>query len=123
MATVLIVDDAKIIRKGIRNIMENLGHTIIAEADNGFDGIEKYKECQPDIVTMDITMPNVNGIDSGVDAVKHIIDFDEDANIIMVTAHGEQDKVMKSIENGALGYVLKPITGDKLRTAIKKLGF
>jgi len=123
MATVLIVDDAKIIRKGLRNIMESLGHTIIAEATNGFDGIEQYKEKKPDIVTMDITMPNVGGIDSGVDAVKHIIDFDEDANIVMITAHGEQDKVMKSIENGALGYVLKPITGDKVRAAIKKLGF
>jgi two-component system chemotaxis response regulator CheY len=103
--------------------METLNHSIIAEADNGFDGVEKYKLKKPDIVTMDITMPKVNGVDSGVDAVKHIIDFDENAKIIMVTAHGEEDKVMKSIENGALGYVLKPITGNKLKLAIQKLGF
>jgi two-component system chemotaxis response regulator CheY len=123
MAKVLIVDDSKIIRKGLRGIMEMLGHEVIAEAVNGFDGIEKFKQFKPEIVTMDVTMPEVNGISNGVEAVKHIIQEDKDAIVIMVTAHGEEAKVMQSIEYGALGYVLKPITGEKIKNALKKVGF
>jgi two-component system chemotaxis response regulator CheY len=123
MAKVLIVDDSKIIRKGLRSIMEMLGHEVVAEAINGFDGIEKFKQFKPEIVTMDVTMPEVNGISNGVEAVKYIVQEDENAVVIMVTAHGEESKVMQSIEYGALGYVLKPITGEKIKNALKKVGY
>jgi len=123
MATVLVVDDSRIIRNGLKNVLERLGHTIVGEAENGFDGIKLYKELYPDVVTMDITMPAVSGIKNGIDAVKHIIEFDEFANIIMITAHGEQPKVMQSIKNGAKGYILKPITRDKVRESMQRVGF
>ena len=123
MATVLVIDDSRIIRNGLKNVLEKLGHTVIGEAENGFEGVKMYKELFPDIVTMDITMPSVSGIKSGIEAVKHIIDFDEFANIIMITAHGEQQKVMQCIKNGAKGYILKPITRDKVRESVQRVGF
>jgi len=123
MASVLVVDDSRIIRNGLKNVLEKIGHTVVGEAENGFEAIKLYKELFPDLVTMDITMPSVSGISSGMDAVKHIIEFDEFANIIMITAHGEQQKVMKSIKNGAKGYILKPITRDKVRESIQRVGF
>ena len=123
MATVLVVDDSRIIRNGLKNVLEKLGHIIIGEAGNGYEGVKLYKELYPDVVTMDITMPVVSGIKNGMDAVKQIIEFDEFANIIMITAHGEQQKVMQSIKNGAKGYILKPITRDKVRESMQRVGF
>jgi len=123
MATVLVVDDSRIIRNGLKNVLEKLGHVVVGEAENGFDGVKLYKELYPDVVTMDITMPATSGIKNGMDAVKHIIEFDEFANIIMITAHGEQQKVMQSIKNGAKGYILKPITRDKVRESVQRVGF
>jgi len=123
MATVLVVDDSRIIRNGVKNVLEKLGHTVVGEAENGYDGVKLYKELYPDVVTMDITMPAVSGVKNGIDAVKHIIEFDEFAKIIMITAHGEEQKVMQSIKNGATGYILKPITRDKVRDSVKRVGF
>jgi two-component system chemotaxis response regulator CheY len=121
MANVLIVDDAKIMRLNLKIILEKLGHQIISEAQNGFEAIDKYKVTKPDFVTMDVTMPSINGINDGIDAVGEIIKYDKDAKIIMVTSHGEQDKVIKAIQNGASNYVLKPIKQDKLEEIINKL--
>ena len=121
MANVLIVDDAKIMRLNLKIILEKLGHQVISEAQNGFEAIEKYKVTKPDFVTMDVTMPSINGINDGIDAVGEIIKYDKDAKIIMVTSHGEQDKVIKAIQNGASNYVLKPIKQDKLEEIINKL--
>jgi two-component system chemotaxis response regulator CheY len=97
MANVLIVDDAKIMRLNLKIILEKLGHQVVSEAQNGFEAIEKYKVTKPDFVTMDVTMPSINGINDGIDAVGEIIKYDKDAKIIMVTSHGEQDKVIKAI--------------------------
>jgi two-component system chemotaxis response regulator CheY len=121
MANVLIVDDAKIMRLNLKIILEKLGHQVISEAQNGFEAIDKYKVTKPDFVTMDVTMPSINGINDGIDAVGEIIKYDKDAKIIMVTSHGEQDKVIKAIQNGASNYVLKPIKQDKLEEIINKL--
>ncbi len=123
MATALVVDDSRIIRNGLKNVLEKLGHVVVGEAENGFDGVNLYKELYPDIVTMDITMPAKSGVKNGIDAVKQIKKFDEFANIIMITAHGEEQKVMQSIRNGAKGYILKPITRDKVRESIERVGF
>lgn len=114
MLNVLIVDDSLIIRKKIKKIVEKLGHTVIDSAQNGQEAIDKYQQHQPDLVTMDITMPDMDGIT----AVGHIIQKDANAKIVMVTSHGQEDMVIKSIQTGAVGYMLKPITEDKMAQAI-----
>ena len=114
MLKVLIVDDSLIIRKKITKIIEKLGHKVVFSAKNGQEAIDAYSECKPDLVTMDITMPDMDGIT----AVGHIIKSDVEAKIIMVTSHGQEDMVIKSIQAGAVGYMLKPITEDKMAQSI-----
>jgi two-component system chemotaxis response regulator CheY len=121
MAKVLIVDDAKIMRISIRKIIEKLGHIVVGEASSGYTGIQQYKLLKPDFVTMDITMPAEQGIEDGIEAVKQIIEFDKMAKIIMITSHGEQEKVIKAIQNGASNYMLKPLQAEKLKEIINKL--
>lgn len=114
MLKILIVDDSLIIRKKITKLLEKLGHEVVFGAKNGAEAIDAYNSKQPDLVTMDITMPDMDGIT----AVKHIVKDNHDAKIIMVTSHGQEDMVIKSIQAGAVGYMLKPITEDKLVNAI-----
>jgi two-component system chemotaxis response regulator CheY len=114
MLQVLIADDSLIIRKKITKILEKLGHTVVFSATNGQEAIDGYQAHRPDLVTMDITMPDMDGIT----AVKHIIAEDKSAKIIMVTSHGQEDMVIKSIQNGAVGYILKPISDEKMAQAI-----
>jgi len=121
MATFLIVDDAKVMRINLKKMIEELGHEVLAEASTGYQGIEAYKEHLPDIVTMDITMPGERSIKDGIDAVKGIIDFHPAAKIIMVTSHGEQNKVISAIKSGASNYLLKPIQLEKLEEIVNSL--
>ena len=114
MLKVLVVDDSLIIRKKLTKIINKLGHEVIYGAKNGQEGIDSFLSKKPDLVTMDITMPDMDGIT----AVKHIIEEDSEAKIIMITSHGQEDMVIKSIQAGAVGYMLKPITDDKLAVAI-----
>ena len=123
MANVLIVDDVRIMRLNIKSILEKLGHTVVGEADSGYKGIEEYKKCMPDFVTMDITMPEQNGIKDGIEAVAKIKEYNKGAQIIMVTSHGEEQKVRQAIKAGARNYILKPIDSPSLEKVIKKLGF
>lgn len=123
MANVLIVDDAKIMRMNIKGILEKLGHKVVGEADNGYDGVEEYKKCNPDFVTMDITMPEKNDINDGIDAVAKIKEYDKKAQVIMVTSHGEEQKVRKAIKAGAKNYILKPINAPAVGKVLVKLGF
>jgi len=121
LAKVLIVDDAKIMRMTIKKMIEKIGHTTIGEAKSGYEGIEQYKLLMPDLVTMDITMPADQGIADGIEAVKKIISFDKNAKIVMITSHGEQEKVIQAIQSGASNYLLKPLKEDKLIEVIDKL--
>ena len=121
MAKVLIVDDATIMRINMKRILEQLGHEVIGEAVNGLDAVEKYDTLKPDFVTMDITMPEAGGVEDGIEATKRIREADPKAKIIMVTSHGEQDKVIRAIQNGASNYMLKPLNVDKLTEIIEKL--
>ncbi len=114
MLKILIVDDSLIIRKKITTIVEKLGHEVVGQAKTGREAIEIYEGAKPDLVTMDITMPDMDGIT----AVKHIIEMDKNAKIIMVTSHGQEDMVIDSIKAGAVGYILKPITDEKLAEII-----
>lgn len=114
MLEILVVDDSLIIRKKLIKIIEKLGHKAVFGAKNGQEAISTYTSKRPDLVTMDITMPDMDGIT----AVKHIMKIDKDAKIIMVTSHGQEDMVIKSIQAGAVGYMLKPVTEEKLENAI-----
>lgn len=117
MLKVLIVDDSLIIRKNLRKMLEALGHAIIAEAKNGLEAVNHYNAHQPDLVTMDITMPEMDGIE----AVGQIYQKDRDAKIIMITSHGQEEKVIQSVQAGASGYILKPFDEKRLGEAIGKL--
>ena len=114
---VLIVDDSLIMRKNLSRNLEILGHHIVAEAKDGQESIDLYKLHQPDLVTMDITMPGMDGIT----ALEKIIQIDSASNIIMVTSHGQESMVMKALKAGSKGYILKPVTPDKLRESIGRI--
>lgn len=114
---VLIVDDSLIMRVNLVRSLEGLGHTIVAESTDGKSSILAYKKYKPDLVTMDITMPDMDGIT----AVQKIKEFDCEANIIMVTSHGQEAMVMNALKAGAKGYILKPVSPEKLREAIGKI--
>lgn len=121
MAKVLVVDDAKIMRANIKKMLDHLGHTVTGEAGDGLEAIEQYKLFKPDLVTMDITMPPAGEVTDGIVSVQKIREFDPNAKIIMVTSHGEQDKVIRAIQAGASNYVLKPIKVEKLEEVIGKV--
>jgi len=114
---VLIVDDSLIMRVNLVRSLEGLGHNIASEATDGSSSITAYQKYKPDLVTMDITMPDMDGIT----AVKKIKEFDDAANIIMVTSHGQEAMVMNALKAGAKGYILKPISSEKLKESIGKI--
>lgn len=117
MLNILVVDDSLIIRRNIGKMISELGHKVVAEAKSGKEAVSAYETTNPDIVTMDITMPDMDGIE----AVKIIKDKFTDAKIVMVTSHGQEDMVIKAVQAGASGYVLKPITKEKIVEAIGKV--
>ncbi|MBX4262494.1 response regulator [Clostridium estertheticum] len=117
MARVLIVDDAAFMRMMIKDILEKNGFEIVGEASNGLKGVELYKTEKPDIVTMDITMPEMDGIE----AVKAIKAFDPAAKVIMCSAMGQQSMVMDAIRAGARDFIVKPFQSDRVLEAIKKV--
>jgi len=117
MAKVLVVDDSIIMRQNLKTILTNVGHTIVGEAANGLQGVTKYGECRPDIVTMDITMPGMNG----VEAVKKIIESYPDAKIVMISALGQQMMVLDALQSGAKHYILKPIEPENVVKVIKEV--
>jgi two-component system chemotaxis response regulator CheY len=109
-------------RYNLSKMLKELGHTIVAEADCAYSAVEAYKKFKPDFVTMDITMPMRNRMRDGIEGVKEILKIDPEAKIIMVTSHGEEEMVLKAIRAGAVNYILKPFTIEKLREVIDKLG-
>ncbi|MCA1053638.1 response regulator [Rossellomorea aquimaris] len=117
MATILVVDDAKFMRITLGNMLTTSGHTVIGEAENGAEAVEKYAELQPDLVTMDITMPEMNGIE----AVKRILEEDPKAKVIMCSAMGQQKIVVEAIENGAKDFIVKPFDDVRVEDAIKRV--
>ncbi len=114
MLNVLIVDDSLIIRKNVRKYVTTLGHNVAGEAQNGAQAIEACRKLKPELITMDITMPDMDGIT----AVKSIREFDKDVNIIMVTSHGQEEMIVSSLKAGAKGYILKPVSEEKLAKSI-----
>ncbi len=117
MAKILMVDDSKTSRKILRGILESEGHEIIGEAVNGKEGFEKYKELRPDITTMDITMPVMDGLE----ALKKIIEFDNYAKVIMVTAAGQKTKMVDAIKYGAAEFLAKPFEASQIIGILNKV--
>ena len=117
MAKVLIVDDAAFMRISIKNMLTKNGYEVVGEAENGLIGVEMYKDLQPDIVTMDITMPEM----SGLDALKEIQKLDPQAKVVMVSAMGQEAMVREAIVSGAKGFIVKPFKEEGIIAAIKKL--
>ncbi len=113
---ILIVDDAAFMRMMLKNILTSNGFEVIGEAENGAQAVEKYKELKPDLVTMDITMPEMDGIA----AVKEIMKIDPNARIVMVSAMGQQVMVIEAIQAGAKDFVVKPFQPDRVLEAINK---
>jgi len=116
-AKVLIVDDAAFMRMMIKDILEKNGYEVVGEANNGIKAVELYKSEKPDVVTMDIAMPDMDGIE----AVKAIKNIDPAAKIIMCSAMGQQTMVMDAIKAGAKDFIVKPFQADRVLEAIKKV--
>ena len=116
MATLLIADDSRFMRMMLRDILTGEGHSVVAEASTGEDTIKLYAKFRPDIVTMDIVMPEPNGIE----CVRRIREFDPHAKIVMVTALGQEAMVVEALKAGASDFVIKPFKADKVVQAISK---
>ena len=116
MAKILVVDDANLMRKMVITALMPLGHTIIGEAVNGNEAVQKYRELNPDLVTMDITMKEKDGLEAAEEILK---EFPE-ARIIMVTALGQENLLTKAVRLGVRDFVVKPFTPDRLQKAAKK---
>lgn len=117
MANVLIVDDSRTSRKMLTTILEDAGHTIVGEAKNGQEGVDLYKELSPDIVTMDITMPILDGLE----ALKQIMAYDVNARVVMVTAAGQQTKMVEAVKIGASEFLQKPFDQDMILAVISSV--
>ena len=114
---ILICDDAAFMRMMIKDILTKNGYNIVGEAENGAKAVEKYAELKPDLVLMDITMPEMDGIE----ALKKIKAADANASIIMCSAMGQQAMVIEAIQNGAKDFIVKPFQADRVLEAVKKV--
>jgi two-component system chemotaxis response regulator CheY len=116
MAKILVVDDAAFMRMMLKDILVKGGHEVVGEAANGLEAIDQYGKLKPDLVTMDITMPEMEGIE----ALRRIKAQDPKATIIMCSAMGQQGMVVQAIQDGAKDFVVKPFQADRVLEAIKK---
>jgi two-component system chemotaxis response regulator CheY len=113
---ILIVDDAAFMRMMIKDILSKNGYDVVGEAENGAVAVEKYSELKPDLVTMDITMPEMDGIE----ALKKIKQSDPSARIVMCSAMGQQAMVVEAIQSGARDFIVKPFQADRVLEAVSK---
>ncbi|MGN0166922.1 MAG: response regulator [Acetatifactor sp.] len=114
---ILVCDDAAFMRMMIKDILTKNGYNVAGEAENGLKAVEKYKEVTPDLVLMDITMPEMDGIQ----ALKEIKKVDAGAKVIMCSAMGQQAMVIESIQAGAKDFIVKPFQADRVLEAVKKV--
>ncbi len=113
---VILVDDLSFMREAIKNIIRNTDIQVLGEAENGADAVAIYKELNPDIVLMDITMPVMDGLES----LRLIKDYDSEAKVIMCSALGQQKYIIKAIQYGARDFILKPFLSERIISAITK---
>lgn len=117
MKKVLIVDDTAFMRLAIRNILVSHDFEVVAEAENGAVALSKYMEFKPDVVTMDITMPEMTGLE----ALKAIMAYDPTAKIVMVSAMGQEQMVMEAVMNGAKSFIVKPFKEEHVIQTLNKV--
>lgn len=117
MRKILVVDDAKVIRMVIKQTLTRNGFQVAGEAGNGREALEKYKELRPDAVTMDIVMPEVDGIQG----LKEIMAFDKQAKVIMISAIDQRDSLQEAIRHGATDYVVKPFEDERMIDTLKNI--
>lgn len=113
---VLVVDDAAFMRMMVKDILSKNGYEVVGEAENGLKAVEKWQELKPDLTTMDITMPEMDGIT----AVKEIKKIDPSAKVIMCSAMGQQAMVVEAIQAGARDFIVKPFQPDRVLEAVRK---
>jgi two-component system chemotaxis response regulator CheY len=118
MATILLADDAAFMRMTIKNALSKEGYTDIHEAADGAQAVEKYNELNPDLVFMDITMPNMDGLE----ALKAIKGAHPDAKIIMCSAMGQEAMVIDAVKSGAKDFIVKPFKPERIIKAVKDMG-
>jgi two-component system chemotaxis response regulator CheY len=116
MARVLVVDDAAFMRKMVTDALSGGGHEIVGEAANGAEAVQRFQELRPDVMTLDITMPEKDGLT----ALREIIAVDPGAKVVMCSALGQESKVLESIKLGAKDFVVKPFQADRVLSAIAK---
>ena len=114
---ILITDDALFMRVTLKNILSGEGYEIVGEAQNGVEAVKLYQDLKPDLVTMDITMPEMDGIE----ALKKIKAIDGNAVIVMCTAMGQKNMVVEAVQNGAKDFIVKPFQPDRVLEAVNKL--
>ena len=114
---VLIVDDAAFMRMMLRDILVRGGYEIVGEAENGQRAVELFRELKPELVTMDITMPEMDGIE----ALRGIRAIDSQAKVVMCSAMGQQAMVMESIQSGAVDFIVKPFDSDRVIQSLNKV--
>ena len=117
MAKILIVDDAAFMRKVIRDTLSKAGYTDIDEAVDGRDAVEKYFQIHPDLVLMDITMPNMDGLE----ALKAIRSKDSNANVVMCSAMGQETMVVEAVQSGIKDFIVKPFKSDRLLKTVSNI--
>lgn len=120
MANVLVVDDAVFMRRMLSDILTKAGHKIVGEAENAKEAVVLYKKLKPDVMTLDIIMPVVDGIDA-VKAIKEIVSHDKKARILMVSAMGQQEFVVETIQAGAKDFIVKPFQSSRVTEAVHRL--
>ena len=116
MARVLVVDDAVFMRRMVSDALSQGGHEVIGEAANGAEAIERFQELRPEVTTLDITMPELDGIS----ALKKILEIDPAARVVMCSALGQESKVLESIKAGAKDFVVKPFQKERVLDAVGK---
>lgn len=117
MARILVTDDAAFMRMMLKGILESGGHEVIAEAANGREAVEQFEQHAPDVVTMDITMPEMDGIE----AVRMIKSKHPHAKVVMCSAMGQQSMVIEAIQAGAAGFLVKPFSREKVLEEVSKI--
>ncbi|XXQ68472.1 response regulator [Neisseriaceae bacterium B1] len=115
--TILIVDDSNVIRNRIGRHSALMDFEVVDTASNGLDALEKYRRYKPDLVTMDLTMPKMDGLES----IKAISDFDPNANILVISALSDKATGIKALEYGARGFICKPFSDEELSEAFEEM--
>ncbi|MBI5194292.1 MAG: response regulator [Nitrospirae bacterium] len=114
---ILIVDDAMLIRMMLKDIMENNGYIVVGEADDADQAFDVYQETQPDLVTMDITLTS----SSGIDAIRNILNYDNNARIVVISALEQKKVIMEALKYGAKDFIIKPFEEDRVINSVKNL--